>query len=178
MSNQLQSKSVLHPDIESLLQAQIQKENKSSNVYLSMATWCDVNSYEGSASFLYKQAEEERAHMLKIMRYLIEKEAKVHVPGVEQINTGYPSLYKIFEKVLYKEKEITQSIHHIVTHSLQHQDYATFDFLQWFVHEQREEEYQANSIMGYFEVIPQDGVGLHIIDQKIGELTQKELPLA
>lgn len=175
---QSQQKHLLKPTIAKLLNDQIKKENGASNQYLAMATWCDINGYQGSATLLYSQAEEERAHMLKLVHYLIEYQEQPIIPSHDNIKPHHDSLRNLFEKVLQQEKEVTESIHHIVHHALTNQDYATFNFLQWFVTEQREEENQAQRILDLFELIGQEGIGLYTIDAEIGKLGKKGIAIA
>ena len=68
---------MLEPVIESSLNAQLEKEASASYSYLAMATWCDQQSLEGCAQYFYRQSSEEYAHMMKILHYLIERNAKV-----------------------------------------------------------------------------------------------------
>lgn len=53
-----------------MLNAQIQMEGKASASYLAMASWCDQRGYARSAALLYKQAVEEREHMMKIFKFV------------------------------------------------------------------------------------------------------------
>ena len=61
---------MLNKKIEKALQQQLAMEAYSSAIYLSMATWMDVQGYDGTAAFLYTQSDEERMHMLRILHYI------------------------------------------------------------------------------------------------------------
>ena len=54
---------MLPKKVEKILNDQIQKEDYSSQLYLSMASWAENKGFEGVSSWLYAQAEEERLHM-------------------------------------------------------------------------------------------------------------------
>jgi ferritin len=71
---------------------------------------------------------------------------------------------------LSHELEVTKSINHIVDHCFKSKDFATFNVLQWYVSEQREEETMARRAVEIFDLIGEDGVGLWMIDQEIGKL--------
>jgi ferritin len=161
------------PEIEALLNKQIMMEGKSSAAYLSMASWCDTKGYEISAQFLYKHSEEERMHMLKLFHYLNAGGGHAIQPEITGIKHQFNSLREVFETVLTHEIEVTKSINNIVDKCLEIKDYATFNFLQWYVCEQREEETLARRAVELFNIIGEEGVGLWMIDQELGKLEQK-----
>ena len=160
-------------DVVDKLNAQIAQENASSFAYLSQAIWCERRGFQGAATFLYEQSEDERAHMLKIIDYLNEMDATVVVPTAQEgvAKTDYPSLHAVFTEVLQNEMTITASIHALVAYTLEVKDYRTFTFLQWFLEEQREEEQLAHRALELFDMMGQDGgVGLYTIDGALADL--------
>lgn len=157
-------------EIEQLLNKQIVMEGTSSAAYLSMASWCDTQGFEISAEFLYKHSEEERQHMLKLFRYVNAAGGHALQPEVTGIKHSFKTLREVFETVLNHEIEVTKSINEIVDQCLQIKDFATFNFLQWYVNEQREEETLARRAVEIFDIIGEEGVGLWMIDQEVGKL--------
>lgn len=160
----------LTKETEDLLNKQIVMEGTSSAAYLSMASWCETKGYETSSQFLYKHSEEERMHMLKLFHYVNEAGGHALQPEVSKIKHSFKSLREVFDNVLQHELEVTQSINQIVDHCFKIKDFATFNFLQWYVMEQREEEVLARRAVELFDLIGEDGVGLWMIDQEIGKL--------
>ena len=158
------------PEVEALLNMQIVMEGKSSAAYLSMASWCDTQGFETSAEFLYKHSEEERKHMLKLFRYVNAAGGHALQPAVSDIKHSFKTLREVFETVLLHELEVTKSINDIVDKCFQIKDFATFNFLQWYVMEQREEETLARRAVEIFDIIGEEGVGLWMIDQEVGKL--------
>ncbi|OJW69876.1 MAG: ferritin [Candidatus Amoebophilus sp. 36-38] len=158
---------------EELLNQQIAMEDKASAIYLAMASWCDVMGYKESAAYLYEQAEEERGHMLKIFHYVHDAGGRAFQPDVTDIQQNFTSLREVFELVLKQEINVSHAIHQIVKHCWDNQDVATFNFMQWFVQEQIQEETTARRILELFEVIGEAGVGLYFIDKEIGTLKGK-----
>lgn len=69
--------------IEAALNEQIALEGYASNLYLSMASWCDEQGLQGCAQFMYHQSDEERVHMLKIFHYIGEVDGKAVVPSFD-----------------------------------------------------------------------------------------------
>ena len=160
----------LTEETEEKLNKQIDMEGKSSAYYLSMASWCETMGYSNSSQFLYRHAEEERQHMLKIFGYINDAGGHALQPEVTGIRHKFNNLREVFQLILEHEVEVTQSINNIVDHCFQIKDFTTFNFLQWFVNEQREEEMLARRAVELFDIIGEDGVGLWTIDQEIGNL--------
>lgn len=160
----------LTKETEDLLNKQIVMEGKSSAAYLSMASWCETQGYDTSAQFLYKHSEEERMHMLKLFQYVNAAGGHALQPEISGIKHSFKSLREVFVEVLDHELEVTKSINDIVDHCFQIKDFATFNFLQWYVMEQREEETLARRAVELFDLIGEEGVGLWMIDQEIGKL--------
>ena len=157
-------------ETEALLNKQVELEGVSSAIYLSMASWCEINGYEKSSKFLYDHTEEEKMHMMKIFRYINEAGGHALHPEITGIPHDFKSLRAVFEQVLDHEIFITKSIHALVDHCQNNKDFTTFNFLQWYVIEQREEETLARRILELFDIIGEAGMGLWTIDQEIGKL--------
>lgn len=163
------SRSLLE-ETEELLNAQIKLEAVSSAIYLSMASWAEIKGYEKSSAFLYDHSEEEKMHMMKIFRYVNEAGGHALYPDITGVPTEFKSLRAIFEEVLEHEIVVTKSIHNLADHCFSNKDFTTFNFLQWYVTEQREEETLARRILELFDIIGEDGIGLWTLDQEIGKL--------
>lgn len=155
---------------EDLLNQQIVMEGTSSAYYLSMASWCQTQGYDISSKFLYRHSEEERMHMLKLFQYVNEAGGHALQPEITKIKHTFKSLREVFDLILSHEIEVTKSINKIVDHCFSIKDFTTFNFLQWYVTEQREEETLARRAVELFELIGEEGIGLWTIDQEIGKL--------
>ena len=160
----------LTDETENLLNTQIVKEGTSSAYYLSMASWCEKSGYSNSAEFLYRHSEEERQHMLKIFKYINDAGGHALQPEIVNIKHEFSSLREVFNLILEHEIEVTKSINEIVDHCFNIKDFTTFQFLQWFVTEQREEETLARRAVELFDIIGEEGIGLWTIDQEIANL--------
>ena len=163
------SRSLLE-ETEKLLNEQIKLEAVSSYIYLSMASWCEIHGYENSSAFLYEHTDEERMHMMKIFKYVNEAGGQALVPEIKGVPHDFKSLRAIFEEILEHEIVVTKSIHSLVDHCFEKKDFTTFNFLQWYVTEQREEETLARRILELFDIIGEEGMGLWTIDLEIGKL--------
>lgn len=167
-------KSLISQEIESLLNQQVKKEAHSSAIYLAMASWCDRNGFDGSAAFFYKQSDEERQHQLKIFKYIADMGGTAVSPEISNIKIEYSSFREVFEDALEQEIAITQSFKNIAARCHKEQDYVTLEFLNWFLKEQREEEYIARRALELFDVIGEEGTGHWHIDKNIANISYGE----
>lgn len=138
---------------EAILNVQVQKEDYSSQLYLAMASWAENQGYSGVAEWLYAQAEEERMHMLKIVRYINERDGNAEIPGLEQPPKEFENLPSLFDAVLKHERYISASINEIVAVCMDEKDYTTHNWIQWFVQEQIEEEASVKDIIDKLKLV-------------------------
>ncbi|MDO4230266.1 MAG: ferritin [Capnocytophaga sp.] len=159
----------LHPEVIEMLNKQVSMEAEASSIYLAMASWCEVNGFSRSAEFFYGHAVEERDHMMKIFRFLNENGARAYAPEVGKVKQDFASLQEVYQATLEHEIEVTQSIFAIFKKARQESDYASENFLQWFVEEQLEEERLVHSILDLFEFTNEKDspLALKLIDERI-----------
>lgn len=129
------------------LNAQVTKEAHASQIYLSYASWAERQGLRGVANFLFRHAEEERDHMMKLMEYILERGAEVKVTAIPAPHENPASLQSCFEKIFEHETDNTKAIYKLVKLSHEEEDWATLNFMQWFVKEQIEEETLAMNIL-------------------------------
>jgi ferritin len=170
MKDIMRVKCLISNEIETLLNQQIRKEAQSSSVYLAMASWCDRNGFDGSSNYFFKQAEEERIHQLKFFKYVLDMGGSAISPEINGIKIEYNSFREVFEDALDQEVSVTQSIKNIAARCHKEQDFVTMEFLNWFLKEQREEEYKARRALELFEVIGEEGTGRWQIDKHMGDI--------
>lgn len=157
--------------IEKALNDQIKIEAESSQIYLAMACWAEVKGLEGVAVFMYKQSQEERDHMLKLVKFVNERGGHAKVSELSAPHITFNSFKKMFEELYNHEIFVSKSINELVHTSLQEKDYATHNFLQWYVSEQIEEEAVARTILDKINLIGDDKGGLYLFDRDIQNLT-------
>lgn len=162
---------MLSDKLEKVLNDQVRKEAESSQVYLAMASWAEVNGLEGVAEFMYAQSEEERMHMMKIIKYINERGGHALVAALEAPSTKFGTAKEMFELLLQHEIAVSKSINDLVEISLEEKDYATHNFLQWYVAEQIEEEATARTILDKINLIGDDKSGLYMFDKDVKGMT-------
>jgi len=156
---------MLPKKVEDILNLQIEKEDYSSQLYLSMASWAENKGFEGVSNWLYAQAEEERIHMLKLVRYVNERDGVAIIPGIETPPTDFGDVFVMFDKVLEHEKYISGSINEIVAACIAENDYTTQNWIQWFVTEQIEEEASVKAIIDKLNLLGKNN--LYMFDRDI-----------
>lgn len=161
---------MLNKNIADKLNEQINLEFYSSNVYLQMSAWCAHNGYQGAAAFLLRHADEEMEHMHKLFTYVSETSGMPLLGKIEAPKNNYASLKEVFEIILEHEKFVTSKINELVEVTFSNKDYSTFNFLQWYVAEQHEEEMLFNSIIDKFNLLGENGRSLYFIDRDLSTL--------
>lgn len=161
---------MINKNVEKAIVNQIKNEEHSSRLYLAMASWCQVNGYPGAADFLYKQADEERMHMLKFVHYLNDRGGYSKLLTLDDPTAKYKSLLDVFEKVLKHEEFITGAINSLYDVALTEKDYTTGNFLQWFINEQIEEESTVHNILDKMKLAGEGPSSLFHIDKELSAL--------
>ncbi len=161
---------MLAPSMTEKLNAQINLEIYSSNLYLQMSAWCAANGFEGSAEFLRVHANEEMTHAHRLFDYVNETGALAVLGAIDAPPISFDSIQDVFAKTYAHEVEVTQSINTLAHTAFTSQDYSTFNFLQWYVSEQHEEETLFKGVLDKFELVGADGKGMFLVDREIQAL--------
>ena len=165
---------MLSPVIEEALNNQITVEAQSSQVYLSMASWAEVLGFEGVAQFMYAHSDEERMHMLKMVKFINERGGHAIVAPLTAPPKEFGSFKEMFQELFNHEVKVSASINDLVDICLKEKDYATHNFLQWYVSEQIEEEALARNILDKIKLIGDDKGGFYLFDNDIKQLITQE----
>ncbi len=156
------------------LNDQINLEFFSSNLYLQMAAWCESQGLRGSAFFLGKHAGEEMMHMRKLFDYVNETGNLAVLGKIEAPPVAYQSLGDLFTRVLEHERQVTAIINALVEVALQEKYFDTFNFLQWLVAEQHEEEALVGELVAKVKLVGDEGRGLFFLDREIASMAARQ----
>lgn len=168
----------MNPKVETALNEQIQKEEYSSRLYLAMAIWSEVNGFPGASAFLYEHVDEERMHMMKLVRFVNDRGGKTQLMDVEVPPREYKSILDIFTQIKEHEMFITESINKLYGVTVDEKDYTTGNFLQWYITEQIEEESLFNTILDKIKLAGTDKSGMFHIDKELEGMTTGSAPAA
>lgn len=164
---------MLNSKIEKALNEQLALEALSSFHYLAMASWMENNGYMGTSRFLYNQVEEEHMHMMKLFHYINEAGGKALAPAIPQVSHDFRSYSSLFEEVLQNERKVSDAIHDLVDLCLKEKDYTTFNFLQWYVAEQLEEENLFKEINDKIRMLGDSKDSLYLLDRDLETMPNK-----
>jgi len=162
---------MLSEQIEKALNAQITIEAESSQVYLSMASWAETQGFEGVSAFMYAHSDEERLHMLKLVKFVNERGGHAKISTLKAPPVSFGSFKEMFQNLFDHEVMVSEKINDLVHIALEQRDYATHNFLQWYVAEQIEEEALARTILDKINLIGDDKGGLYLFDNDVKQLT-------
>lgn len=159
----------------SCLNSQLNLEFFSANLYLQMSAWCSSKGFEGAAEFLKKHSREEMEHMQRLFDYLIDAGSVPILGAITAPPIEFDSLAEVFETTYLHEQKITKEINTLAHEALVSQDYSTFNFLQWYVAEQHEEEKLFKTILDKMGMLENSSNGLFLIDKDLGKMNENKL---
>ena len=122
-----------------LLNAQIGHEFAAHQQYVAIAIYFDDLTMPQTAQLFFDQAGEERDHAMMMVRYLLDADAPVKIPGIAAPITDFSDVVAPVALALEQEKRVTEQINQLTAVARQHNDFASDQFMQWFIKEQVEE---------------------------------------
>ena len=121
------------------LNDQIGNEFAAHQQYVACAIHYDSLTMPQMAAFFYGQALEERDHAMMMVRFLLDTDAEVRIPGVEAPETKFADVVAPVELALAQEKRVSEQIFALTRTARDENDFAAEQFMQWFIKEQVEE---------------------------------------
>ena len=121
------------------LNAQIGNELAAHNQYLACAIYYDAQTMPQMAAFFYGQALEEREHAMMMVQYLLDSDAEVTIPAVPASVSDFEDITSPVALALAQEKRVTEQIFELTRIAREEIDFASEQFMGWFIKEQVEE---------------------------------------
>ena len=118
---------------------QIGNEFGASLQYVSIASYLSEEGLIELSSFFYKQAEEEREHAMRFVKYVVDSGGRVEIPAIPAPRHSFKQVLEALELSLNWEREVTNQITALYELAVKENDYLTQNFLSWFIKEQLEE---------------------------------------
>jgi len=160
---------MINQKIQDALNAQINREQYSAQLYLAMSAQCEAKSFRGFAHWLQAQAQEETAHAMKLVTFLLERGGHLELKGIAAPPTEFGTVTEVFEKILEHERSITASINALFELSRAEKDHASEITLQWYVTEQVEEEANVSQVLDHLRAVGEKGGGIWYLDSRMGK---------
>lgn len=142
----------LSQKVTDVLNKQLTMEAQAAQIYLSYGIWADGEGYDGISDFLLRHADEERDHMTKVMQYIMLRGGKAKIEAIPAPPADPANVNECFHKVLEHEVNNTNGVYDCVNAAFDEKDWATWNFMQWFVKEQVEEETFALDLIDKIEI--------------------------
>lgn len=152
-----------------VLNEQVNAEMFSSYLYLAMSAWFSQRSLPGFANWMRVQAEEEQFHAMKIYDYILERGGSIELKSIDKPETKWESPLDVIGDVVAHEAKVTGLINDLMEVAIAQKDHAANIFLQWFVHEQVEEEDSVGEVCDRLKMIGNDSAGMFAMDLELGK---------
>jgi ferritin len=160
---------MISPAMQAALNAQINAEQTSAQLYLAMSAHCTSLNFMGFAKWLLVQAGEETGHAMKLIRFLLDRGGQLKLEAIAAPPTSFGSVIEVFDKVLEHERAITGKIHRLFETARNEKDFASEITLQWYVTEQVEEEASASEIVERLRAVGEKGGAVWYFDKEMGK---------
>ena len=121
------------------LNEQIAHEFAAHQQYVAIAVHYDAETLPRLAQFFYAQALEERGHAMMMVQYLLDAGAQTTIPGVAAPQPTFSGIVEPVALALAQEQRVTEQINALAGTARAANDYASEQFMQWFIKEQVEE---------------------------------------
>jgi ferritin len=130
---------------------QIAQEMAASQQYIANAVYFDAETLPRLAAFFYAQALEERNHAMMMVRYLLDADAPVTIPGIAAPQSQFADIVAPVALALEQEKRVSDQIAGLMAVAREEGDYLSEQFLQWFLKEQVEEVSTMSALLTVLE---------------------------
>ena len=166
-------KNNLPVQVENLINHQINVELSASHVYLALYSFFmnDQQGYPGFAKFFKASSDEETCHAKRFIDYQNTRGGDVRILGIPNPqfviqNNNRSIIYQAVEFALNLEQQVYDSILHIHNTS---NDNGLQVFLDDFIKEQLEAQFELGTLLRKLERIGNDGHGLTQMDNEMVE---------
>lgn len=152
---------LITPAVNAAINEQIGNEFAASLQYVALAAHFDGESLPELAAHFYRQADEERQHAMRFVKYVVDTGGKVEIPALGQPQARFDSAEEAVKRALDGEMMVTNQINALVDLAMRDNDHLTQNMLQWFVTEQLEEVSSAETLLKMVHRAGESGL-LHI----------------
>ncbi len=151
------------------LNAQIGNELAAHNQYVAIAVHYDALTMPQTAALFYGQAIEERDHAMMMVQYLLDTDVDVVIPGVEAPVPSFDGVIAPVELALAQERRVTEQINGLLRTAREEGDFASEQFMQWFIKEQVEEVASMSDLLAVVRRSAIDDIEDYVARERGGE---------
>ena len=135
------------PSFAELLAAQVRNEFTASQQYIAIAIWFDDHDLPRLAGHFYRQSVEERNHAMMIVRYTLDRDLPVQIPGIDEVRNTFEQPVDPITLALEQEKSVTAQMEALFRAARAEGDVLGEQFMLWFLKEQVEEVAAMNTLL-------------------------------
>ena len=139
---------MISPTLAKAFNQQVGHEFGASMQYVSIAAHFQRSHLTLLAKLFFEQAEEERQHAMKFVKYLLDTKGELHIPAIPAAAPTFASAEAAVKAALTWEQEVTRQITGLMEQAIKDSDYLAQSFLQWFIDEQLEEVVKMDRLLG------------------------------
>ena len=147
--------------LNAALNDQIGNELGNSHQYLAIASYFEGDGLSLLAKIYFAQADEERDHAMRILKFVLDAGGRVAIPPVPQPQNHFDSAVEAAQLAYDSEDRTTRQIYDLVDLAAGEKNHIATNFLQWFVSEQLEEMASADKRLN---VIKRAGPSLLMVE--------------
>ena len=152
---------------------QIGYEFSASLQYYAIAAHFAAEALPQLSGHFFKQAEEEKEHALRFIKYLVDAGGRVVIPGLDAPQSGFKNPEQAVQLSLEQEVKVTHQINALVELARNENDYITINFLQWFLTEQLEE---VSSMDNLLKIVQRAGANVLQADEYLARVGVRTMP--
>jgi ferritin len=162
---------MLNTKMEAQLNDQLNFELYSSYLYLSMSADFKTKAFNGFGNWMQVQAQEELVHVMGFHYYILSRGGKPVMKKIDAPGTSWDSPLSAFSETLKHEMIVTSRINALAKLAVEESDFASSNFLQWYVSEQVEEEANASEIVNQLKMAGDSKQGVFMLDRELSART-------
>src|SRR3712207_370334 len=152
---------------------QIGYEFSASLQYYAIGAHFAAEALPQLSTHFFKQAEEEKEHALRFIKYVVDAGGCVVIPAIDAPQSRFRNPEEAVQLSLDQEVKVTHQINHLVELARGENDYITINFLQWFLTEQLEEVSSMDSLL---KIVQRPGTNVLQADEYLARVGVRAMP--
>lgn len=161
-------------EMNTALNEQVGNEFAASLQYVAVAAYFDNENLPVLAQHFYTQADEERDHALRLVKYVVDTGGRVAIPAIAAPRSDFTSAEAAVQLALDGEVRVTGQINGLMDLAIKHNDHMTRNALTWFVTEQLEEMSSMETLLGMIRRAGESG--LLLVEHSLARGTSGQQP--
>lgn len=146
-TKKIESVPQLCKECQTILNTQIKNEFNSAQIYFGMSAWFDNQGWNNAGKLFLKYGHEEMEHMKKVTEFMYDRNCKVDITSLPDVDTNFSDTRDVVTKALAHEISITKNWRDIAACGIKCNEHDVVEFSNWFLREQNEEENKQRDIL-------------------------------